>query len=233
MTAGRTILLALAMLAWAGPAHTGQVPNRVQISYTISVGPLRIGVGRDVLEHDGKVYRVVSTAETAGVAGALYPLHVVRQSTGRITPQGLRPDSFEEQRDGKLKRRVRFDWNANLAVLFDGKVERTVPLPPNTWDETSFGYNFAFASQPPAAQQVNLTDGRRIKLYTYTTVGDQRISTALGMTDTIHVRKVNPPGDNSEFDTWIAPGYFGLPVKTRIRERGGTVFVWELSTLQH
>jgi hypothetical protein len=227
------IVSCLVLLAIAGQVHSGQVPARVEISYSISVGPMRIGVGRDVLEHDGRAYRVVSTARTAGMAGVLYPLDIVRQSAGRITAHGLRPESFEEQRNGKLKRRVRFDWNANLAVLFDGKSEQTVPLPGKTWDETSFGYNFAFTSGQSAMQQANLTDGRRIKQYTYTMVGNERVTTALGAIDTIHVRKVNPPGDNSEFDTWIAPAYFSLPVKTRIRERGGTLFIWELSTVQH
>jgi uncharacterized protein DUF3108 len=226
-------LLCLVLLAIAGPASAASVPGRVEIAYRVSVGPLRIGEGRNVFEHDGRKYKVVSTSKTAGVAAVLYPLDIVRRSAGRVTAQGLRPDSFEEIRNGKLKRRVQFDWNRKQAVLFDGETEQTVPLPENTWDETSFGYNFAFADAEPAVQEVNLTDGRRIKLYGYTIVGNERLNTALGPVDAVHVQKVNPPGDKSAFDTWIAPAYFNLPVKTRMKERGGTVFDWEIAGIQH
>jgi hypothetical protein len=128
-------LLCLVLLAIADPAPAAGVPGRVEIAYRVSVGALTIGQGRDVLEHDGRKYKVVSTSRTAGVAGALYPLEIVRESGGRVTTQGLRPDSFEEIRNGKLKRRVQFDWNRKQAVLFDGVTERTVPLPENTWDQ--------------------------------------------------------------------------------------------------
>jgi hypothetical protein len=231
---GLKLLLCLLLLTLVGQASAANAPERVEITYNVSIGPMRVGEGRDVFEHDGKKYKVVSTSRTAGVAGVLYPLDIVRQSSGRVTHQGLRPEAFEETRNGKPKRRVRFHWNRKQALLFNGKSERTVPLPDNTWDETSFGYNFAFvAAGGPAAQQVHLTDGRRIKLYTYTIVGTERLRTALGPLDAVHVRKVNQPGDKSAFDTWIAPAYFNLPVKTRIKERGGTVFDWEIADIRH
>lgn len=226
-------LLSFLLLAVAGVASAATVPARVEITYRVSVGPLKIGVGRDVLEHDGKTYTVVSESRTAGVAAIFYPLDVVRQSAGRVTAEGLRPDTFEEMRNGKLKRRVQFDWAKKQAVLFDGQTEQTVPLPERTWDETSFGYNFAFAEREPASRQVNLTDGRRIKLYEYAILGSERLKTAIGPVDTVHVQKLQPPGTKSEFDTWIAPAYYNLPVKTRIKERGGTVFDWEVVKIDH
>jgi hypothetical protein len=227
-------LLCLLLLGLAGEANAARVPERVEITYSVRVGPLRIGEGRDVLGHDGKTYKVVSISSTAGVAAVLYPLDIIRQSTGRITTWGLRPEAFEETRNGKPKRRARFDWNRKQAMLFDGKTERSVPLPDNTWDQASFGYNFAFvAAGEPAVEQVHLTDGRRIKLYAYSIVGSERLKTTLGQLDVVHVRKVNEPGDKDSFDTWIAPSYFNLPVKTRIKERGGTVFDWEVDGIQH
>ena len=226
-------LLSLLLLVVAGLAAAAAVPARVEITYRVSVGPLKIGEGRDVLQHDGKTYKVVSESKTAGIASIVYPLDMVRQSVGRVTAEGLRPDTFQEMRNGKVKRRVQFDWEKKQALLYDGRTEQTVPLPERTWDETSFGYNFAFSEREPASQQVNLTDGRRITLYEYAIVGSEKLKTAIGSVDTVHVQKLQAPGSKGAFDTWIAPAYYNLPVKTRIKERGGTVFDWEVVKIDY
>ena len=101
-----------------------------------------------------------------GIA-ALYRLNIVREVQGRITSTGLRPESYAETRNGKLKRSVRFDWSQKQATLFNGEASKVVPLPERTWDTTSFGYNFAYFRQQSGELQVNLTDGRKISSNRY------------------------------------------------------------------
>ena len=218
----KSILYGL-LFALSTSAASAAVPSRVESTYRVSIGSLKIGEGRDVLQHDGKTYKVVSESKTAGLA-AVYRLNVSRQSAGRVTSRGLRPDSFAELRNGKPKRSARFDWDKKQALLIDGENQQVVPLPDNTWDQTSFAYNFAFAGLKTAALQANLTDGRRIKLYEYTIVGEEPLRTELGSLQTIHIRKVQPPGDKRGFEVWIAPGHHNLPVRMRITEKDGTVF---------
>jgi hypothetical protein len=215
--------VALALLALAGAARAGEVPRQVEIVYRVSVGPLTIGEGRDVFQHDGKTYKVVSTAKTTGVA-SIYRLNIVRESTGRITPKGLVPEAFSETRNGKPKRSAHFDWGKQQATLTDGENQQLVPLPENTWDQTSFGYSFAFAGLKGDALSANLTDGRRIKEYNFAVVGSQPLETELGILDTIHVKKVLKESDKRNFEVWIAPAYNNMPVRMRLTEKDGTTF---------
>jgi hypothetical protein len=215
---------ALALLASAGLARADAVPKRVEIVYRVSIGPLKIGEGRDVFEHDGKTYKITSESKTTGVAAALYRLSILRESRGRITPNGLLTESFSELRNGKPKRSGRFDWERRQAHLVDGENEQTVELPDDTWDTTSFGYNFAFVGMERAPKSANLTDGRRITHYDYRVVGKETLDTELGRLQTIRVQKVQPPGDKRGFDVWIAPGEHDLPVRIRYTEKDGTVF---------
>jgi hypothetical protein len=220
----RALGAALVLLAGAALAHAGTVPQRVEIVYRVSIGPLNIGEGHDVFEHDGKTYQVTSEAKTTGVAAALYRLSILRESRGRITPKGLRTDSFAELRNGKPKRSGTFDWEKRQAHLVDGESEQTVELPDNTWDTTSFGYNFAFTGLETPPVSANLTDGRRIMHYDYKILGKEGLDTALGRLETVHVQKVQPPGDKRGFDVWVAPGHYNLPVRIRYTEKDGTVF---------
>lgn len=226
-------LLFLLLFAGVGLASAAEFPRHVEIEYHVNLGPLKIGEWRGAFDHDGKTYKVVSTSRTVGLAAVLYPFHMVRRSSGRVTAQGLRTDLFEEVRNGKVKRRVKFDWEQKQALLFDGTNEQTVPLPDNTWDDQSFAYHFAYTARETTGQQVNLTDGRRIKAYEYKILGNERLKTVVGELDTVHVQKVNPPGDKSGFDTWIAPGYFNMPVRTRMKERSGMVFDFEVDWVRH
>jgi hypothetical protein len=216
-------LAAIALALLAGAAYAADVPRQVEIIYRVSVGPLTIGEGRDLFQHDGKTYKVVSEAKTTGVA-SIYRLNIVRESTGRVTPKGLQPQAFSEVRNGKPKRSVRFDWGKREATLVDGENQQVVPLPENTWDQTSFGYSFAFAGLEGDSLSANLTDGRRIKEYNFAVVGSQPIETELGTLDTIHVKKVLKEGDKRRFEVWIAPSYNNMPVRMRLTEKDGTTF---------
>jgi hypothetical protein len=217
-------LLAVAAGALAFPACAANVPTRVEIKYRVSMGSLSIGEGYDVFEHDGKTYKLVSESKTAGIAGFVYRLTVTRVSTGSVTGKGLRPDSYDETRNGKPKRSVRFDWDKRRAELFDGKKRQTVELPDNTWDMASFGYSFAFF--PPSNEEMNLflTDGRRISPYKYAVLGREKLDTQLGSIEAVRVKKVQRSDDPRAFEVWLAPDRHYAPVRIRFTEKDGTVF---------
>lgn len=218
------VCAAAALAVGVQTAHAGDVPKRVEIVYRVSIGSLKIGEGHDLLEHDGKTYKIVSEAKTTGIAAALYRLNIVRESRGRITAKGLLTESYSEVRNGKPKRSARFDWEKRQAQLIDGEHQQSVELPEHTWDNTSLGYNFAFAGLETAPFSANLTDGRRITHYDYRIVGKESLDTELGKMDTIHVQKIQPPDDKRGFDVWVAPAHHNLPVRIRYSEKDGTVF---------
>jgi hypothetical protein len=217
------VTLALAAsLTWA--ASTA-VPGRIEIKYRMSMGSMKIGEGLDVFEHDAKSYSVVSESKTAGVAAVVYPLNIKREAKGRVTADGLRPKSFAESRNGEIKRSAVFDWEAGEVHLTDGdEAKQTVALPPNTWDATSFAWNFAFA--PPGDKELNvhITDGRRVTSYRYAIVGRETLKTVIGDIATVHVKKVQEADDKRAFDVWVATERNYLPVRIRYTEKDGTAF---------
>jgi hypothetical protein len=178
-----------------------------------------------VFQHDGKTYSVVSESYTVGLA-AIYRLNMRREAKGNVTAGGLRPLSFVELRNGKLKRSVTFDWAAGQVQLTDGDKKETLPLPPNTWDATSFAWNFAFSRPDGKELQVHFTDGRWVTQYKYTIRGREKITTPMGELETMHVKKVQEDGDERAFDVWLAIDQHLLPARVRATEKDGTVFDW-------
>jgi hypothetical protein len=219
------MLTALAMLPFCTPADAATVPSRIEIKYRVSMGSMKIGEGLDVFEHDSNAYSVVSESNTAGVAAMLYRLNIRREAKGRITSMGLRPHTFVESRNGKVKRTATFDWEAKEVQLSDGdESKQTVPLPPNTWDATSFAWNFAFAPPGNKELNINLTDGRRVTAYRYAIIGRETLNTVLGDISTLHVKKVQDPEDKRAFEVWLAVERGYLPVRIRYTEKDGTAF---------
>jgi hypothetical protein len=221
-------LLALALLlAASAPSVLGAtdvtLPRRVDIEFAVYLGSMRIGEGRDHFEHDGKAYRITSASRTVGIA-ALYRLNIVREVQGRVTPAGLRPESYSETRNGKLKRSVRFDWNQKQASLFNGESTHSVPLPEDTWDTTSFGYNFPYFRRQTGELQINLTDGRKISPSRYALLGRARLETEIGTLETLHMKKVQDADDKRAFEVWLAVDRRFAPVRIRYTEKDGTVF---------
>ena len=224
----RFILIALAaltLLAACPPVDAAAVPGRIEIKYRVSVGSMKIGEGLDVFEHDNHAYTVVSESKTTGVAAMLYELNIRREAKGRVTREGLRPNTFVETRNGKVKRSASFDWEANQVQLTDGdEPKQTVALPQNTWDATSFAWNFAFVAPGNKELNINLTDGRRVTSYRYAIVGRETLNTVIGDIQTLHVKKVQDPDDKRAFDVWLAVERSYLPVRIRYTEKDGTAF---------
>jgi len=213
------------LVALAGNAGFAAVPARVEMAVVVEARGFKVGEGRDVFEHDGKRYSTRSEARTAGIARALKRVDEKRESTGMVTPTGLKPLKFTQQRTGKAPRVATFDWAAQRLTMDEGGDVETVPLPPFTLDQTSLPYAFLFREVPQDNRfVVHVTDGRKLQEYELRLVGREQITTPLGSLDTLHFRKVQPPGDLRGFEFWLGLEHHGLPVRIRIVEKDGTAF---------
>ncbi len=216
-------ILAILLAMLAASAWPAQPPQRVQMEFSVSSGSMDLGEGHDVLEHDGKSYSVSSELKTVGLAAILYKLNIRRQSHGLITNDGLRPLHFEEERTRKPRRAADFDWDAKTIKLTDGDKVETLPLPENTFDQTSFAYAFAFKSSISDLPLVYLTDGRKLSDYKYQVLGKEKLKTPIGELETLHVRKVRDADDKRGFEVWLSVENHNLPVRIRYIEKNGQV----------
>jgi hypothetical protein len=207
------------------PRTPDAIPARVELSIQVEMAGVTVGEGRDIFEQDGKEYRVLSEARTAGIARAIKRLEDRRESHGLITPQGIRPASFRQERTGKTPRNASFDWGARKLTLSEGDDREVVDLPAFTLDQTSLPYAFVFSDPPRSGSfQVHVTDGRRLPVYEVAFVGQERIKTRLGTLETLRYRKVQTADDRRGFEFWLSPAHHRLPVRVRIVEKDGVAF---------
>lgn len=226
-------LAVLALALNAAVAVAMQPPARVELDFAVSAGSMDIGEGRDILEHDGKAYKVTSTLKTIGVAAVLYKLDIRREASGLVTPEGLRPQHFEEERTRKARKAVDFDWKAKTVTLTDGDKRQTLPLPENTYDQTSFAYAFAFRPMPEDFPTIYLSDGRKLSDYQYRNLGKETLKTPIGDLETLHIQKVRDADDKRGFEVWLAVARHHLPVRIRYVEKNGQVIDSTITRIEY
>jgi hypothetical protein len=198
-------------------------PDKVELTFEIRFGMMKLGVGEDHLKHDGKTYQVNSDTIPKGIA-ALFIDDIRRESKGTITSNGLKPASFVERGRKNGIRAAQFDWAQHKLSMTAGDEKQTVDLPDGTIDQVSLPYAFAFASGVPEDFKVHVTDGRRLTEYRYRIVGRERIDSALGEIDTIHFEKVRDADDKRSFEFWVAVNQHYLPVQMRFKDKNGRQF---------
>jgi hypothetical protein len=212
----RWIALVLAAAFALVPAFARNVPATVSMSYTLSNGETMLGTGVETFKSDGKNYSISSEAEGEGIYRLLFG-SVKRISQGTITADGLKPDSFDDVRNGKSYAQARFDWRSGkLALAYKGK-QKTVPLANGAQDQLSFAYSFAFDDTIAPTVDAHLTNGKKLSLYHYENLGKETIETPLGRLETVHLRRKAEPG-KSVSEIWLSPAHHNLPVKVAITD---------------
>src|SRR5687767_2902484 len=160
--------LAISALAWAGAAWSAP-PQRVELAYDISRNGLRIAEVVYLLEHDGSRYQITETSKGRGVLALRGTIR--RTSRGLVSPQGLKPLEFVDERTGRNTARALIDWNAKTVTQQYQGEPSVGPLPAQAHDRLAFALDFAFA--PPGRGEVafDVLNGRGQSRHVYTPGG--------------------------------------------------------------
>jgi hypothetical protein len=207
-------LFLVAGIAWGSP------PERVRITYDTSYNGLVVAEIVEVLDHDDRTYSIVSVVKGRGIL-ALAPV-LKRSSRGRITPQGLRPDEYRDQRGDRWAVTAKFDWNSrSITQDKNGKAE-TLDMPVTAQDPLSLAYSFAFF--PPTGKEFEVTraDGRGLSPFRFLVVGPEKLSTPAGELQTLRISKVRDGPEDKATDIWFATERDYLPVRILIVDKDGT-----------
>jgi len=213
-------LAAFAGLAVLGAQALAAPPRHLTLDFEMLRNGSVLGDVVETLEHDGNTYAITSELKGRGILALLPTLR--RTSHGRITPRGLKPDEFRDQRGPSWAVSAKFDWDAqSLTQERKGKSE-TVKMPANAQDPLSLAYGFAFV--PPAAKEFEVTraDGRGLTPFRFKVVGTEKLKTSLGEMLTLHVEKVKDAPDDKTTDIWFASERDFLPVRVLIVDSDGT-----------
>jgi hypothetical protein len=147
----------------------------------------------------------------------------VQTSRGRITPRGLVPEEFWDQR-GDKRSSARFDAASGMLTLSPAKgAPRHYPYPEGVQDALSLFFQFALTA-PPQDRQLGYTvfNGKKLRTYTYDIRGEEVLETALGALRTL--RLVRAADGDGRFEIWLAIDRHYLPVRLlRSDDKGNEV----------
>jgi hypothetical protein len=202
------VLAGFAAAAWGAP------PRQVELIYETSRNGVTLAEVTYVLEHDGSNYQITETTRGRGILALRGTTR--RMSRGMVTPEGLKPVEFTDERTGRNTARASFDWKAKTVTLQYKGDPRTEPLPPNAHDRLAFLLDLAFA---PQRREVafDLFDGRGQSHHVYTNAGNDRVKVPIGEFDALRFSRGS--GDERS-EVWLARELGYLPVRVLVTENG-------------
>jgi hypothetical protein len=208
------------------PVYAGDIPSRVDISYSITSGSLE-GEVNDTVEikktNHARSYSINSEGRAKGLLALTQPDSVVRDSEGIITAKGsFRPSRFSDQHGNRPPKVAIFDWDNKLLTLQHKRGEEQKPLPADAKDRLSLLYSFMFS--PISGKVINLheTDGRRLEPVRYS-VGKETLDTPRCKLETIVLTKQLENNEDRDKKIWLAVDHHMLPVRIISTEKLGIV----------
>jgi hypothetical protein len=211
------------------------VPNRVdgdaqpygfvESEFDILRGADGYKVGQSKVRYEVRgdgTYLLVSESEAKGFASWIISGTLLQRSEGLVTEYGLQPHSFLYQYGRRNKtQQALMDWEQGRITLETDKGSKSTRLLAGTQDLLSFMYQFMYV--PPMREMLlNITNGKRLKAYSYSFVGEEDLSTKMGVMRVMHIENINDDGDEKT-ELWLALEYNFLPVKIRKTEEDGSV----------
>ena len=214
-----SILTGLALAVCCTVAQAAP-PEHVTLNYVMNRIGSALGDVVEMLEHDGRTYAITSEMRGRGILALAGVLK--RTSHGRITPDGLRPEEFRDQRGFGWAVSAKFDWVSRVLTQERNGKSETLKMPASAQDPLSLAYGFAFV--PPKAKEYEVTraDGRGLTPFKFTVVGTERLATPAGEMKALHVAKERDGPEDKSTDIWFAAEHDFLPVRILVVERDGT-----------
>jgi hypothetical protein len=193
-------------------------PAIVEITYEISRNGSAVAEVVHRLEQAQKAYTLTETWKGRG----LFALRgsAKRTSRGIVTPQGLRPLEYTDERSGRDTARATFDWSEKTVTLQYRDGPQKKELPPRPHDRLAFLFEFCFV--PPRKSDVvfDIADGRGLSHQVYRVGARERITVPAGEFRAVKLTRTK---EDERADLWFATERDYLPVRILITAKDGTV----------
>lgn len=194
------------------PVPLNALPPRIDLRFEVRYGPAS-GEQTLVWVNDGEHYTLTSVVGATGLTGLFYRGRFVQTSRGRMTPHGLQPEDFWDQR-GDKRSSARIDPAQGQITLLPQKgTPRYLPFRGEVQDALSLFFQFALTAPPPEGQQLSyqVFNGKKLRNYLYEVRGETMLDTALGALRTLHIARV--ADHDGRFEAWLAIDRHYLPVR--------------------
>lgn len=219
----RTLLVVLGLLATS--VHAAP-PRQMNLVYDLYRNGHKLGQVSDTFTRHGNKYTLTSETRAKGPLKVLWPGSIRLESTGLVSPEGLRPERFQHARSDAPHKlaTAHLDWKQRTIVhQYNGESRKVNGLQEGTQDQLSQVYQFMFAPRVPADYRLNVVSGRKLNDYRYTRVDGGIVETPLGALDTQQYQRSTQKPDEKSITVWVAPERNNLPVQIRVSEDGVTL----------
>jgi hypothetical protein len=219
----KTLLLAASLFAGSALAAG---PSQMNVVYDLYRNGIKLGQVTDTFTRSGNRYILISETRATGPLKMLWPGNIRLESTGVVTPKGLRPTQFRHARSDAPNKlaTARLDWKQrSIAYQYKGESRRVNGLQAGAQDQLSQLYQFMFAPSLPADYSVQVVSGRDLNDYHYARSDGGAIQTPLGALATQQYQRITQKPDQKAITVWVAPARNNLPVQVRISEDGVTL----------
>ena len=199
-------------------------PKSVKATYEMYRNKLLVATVEETFMADNDNYQIESVANPTGLLTLISKDQITRRSKGKITAEGLRPESFEEKQTGRKERSraASFEWDKKkLHLSYDDKSE-TVSLQKGTQDWSSLYYQFLFKAPAKETVKIIVTNGKKVESYTYQFIDEPTINIPAGKFETRHYAYKEENGDR-QTELWLAKDKSSFPVKVVLHEDGNDI----------
>lgn len=207
------------------PPSAHPLPKHAQLTFSVykSGTSFAIGEAQHRLDIDDQQhYTIRTSATTTGMVRLLKRFEMVQTSTGILTPYGLQPSKFVEDKitsDGTDTHVANFDWAANTLHFSAGN---SAALPKTSQDIVSFMYQLSQLQWSGNPLSLPISNGKKLEHYQIEVGEEELIDTPMGKLRAIPMRKVHAPNEEG-LNIWLAVEYRLLPIKITQLERDGSV----------
>ena len=219
----KTLLLAFSLFAASAQAA---LPQQMSLVYDLYRNGHKLGQVTDTFTRSGSRYTLTSETRASGPLKMLWPGTIRLESTGVVTPQGLRPTQFQHARSDAPHKlaTARLDWKQrSIAYQYKGEAWRVNGLQNGAQDQLSQLYQFMFAPRLPADYSLQVVSGRDLNDYRYARSEGGAMQTPLGALATQQYQRITQKPDEKAVTVWVAPARDNLPVQIRVSEDGVTL----------
>jgi len=216
--------LCLAACLFAVTAEAGS--QHIELVYDLYRNGQKLGEVTDTLIRSGERYTLVSETRGSGPLKMFWPGTIRLESSGDVTPQGLRPTQFQHARSDAPHKlaTARLDWNQlRIDFQYKGESKQVEGLQAGAQDQLSQLYQFMFASSLPADYTLQVVSGRALSDYQYTRSDGGAMQTPLGTFSTQKYQRITQTPGQKTVTLWIAPARHNLPLQVRVVDDGITL----------
>jgi Protein of unknown function (DUF3108). len=198
------------------PFPTDAIPENLSISYALT-SAFADGKADYEWTREGDNYRIHGEAQAEGFFTLFLEGRIVQETTGTVTPQGLRPERFVERRPNASDEGLEFDWKRHEVTFERGDNRKTTNFSGDTVDWLSMIFQLAHVPPKPKGDTLEMAVFTQRKMYAFKlkVLGVESIDIPMGRVEALHLRHVDDKNAEEVVDVWLGVQQHYLPVKMR------------------